>query len=63
MATEVIIETPTVSTDAKEQTAEVVIDGMEPGKQKDKAIEIVPREPGKEKVSVNLENPEDPKTN
>lgn len=63
MASEVKIENPPISTDAKEPTAEVVIEGREPGKQKDLQIEVSPREPGKEKVSVDLTTPDDPKAN
>jgi len=63
MAMEVRVETPVVSTDAKEQTAEVSIESMEPGKLKDRAIEIQGLEPGKQKVSVDLDNPVNPKTN
>ena len=63
MANEIRIEKPAISTDAKEQTAEVIVTGREPGKQKDIQIEVTSRVPGKEKVSVSLDTPENPKTN
>lgn len=63
MALEVRIENPSISTDAKEPTAEVAIEVRQPGKQKDLQIEVIPREPGKEKVSVDLTAPDDPKAN
>lgn len=63
MAEEVLIETFSPPETAKDESIDLLLTGDEPGKQKDIEYVFESQETVKDSVSVDLENPTEPKQN